>query len=257
MDISLFMRVIARFKALTAVGVVFAFVLAFLSMATVDFKNGVQVHFRSKQQWVSRGTVLVTERRFPLGRSVLDDATPLSTTGASTSSSAQPFAPSERFTELANIYAELATSDAVRQFILREGPIVGKIEASALATLTQQPLPLVSVDGIAPTQTGAVALAQRASDALRRYIELKQQGNGIPVEQRVVLTQIKEPRLATVQLLKGRSKTLPIVVFLVVLFGVIGLALVLENLRPRIRPVAAEAAAGSSAAENALARRSA
>jgi hypothetical protein len=256
MDISLFMRVIARFKVLTAVGVVFAFALAFLSMATVDFKHGVQAHFRSKQQWVSRGTVLVTERRFPLGRSVLDDATPLSS-GASTSSSAQPFAPSERFTELANIYAELATSDAVRQFILRQGPIVGKIEASALSTVTQQPLPLVSVDGIAPTQPGAVALAQRASNALRRYIELKQQGSGIPVEQRVVLTQIKEPRLATVQLLKGRSKTLPIVVFLVVLFGVIGLALVLENLRPRIRPVAAETPAGSSAVENALARRSA
>ncbi len=39
-------------------------------------------------------------------------------------------------------------------------------------------------------------------------------------------------------LLEGRSKTVPIVVFLTVMLAVIGLAFILENLRPRVRPVA-------------------
>jgi capsular polysaccharide biosynthesis protein len=38
-------------------------------------------------------------------------------------------------------------------------------------------------------------------------------------------------------LVKGRSKTLPVVVFVTVLLGVVGLVFMLENLRPRIRPV--------------------
>ena len=43
---------------------------------------------------------------------------------------------------------------------------------------------------------------------------------------------------ATTVLLEGRSKTVPIVVFLTVMLAVIGLAFILENLRPRVRPVA-------------------
>jgi fructose-specific phosphotransferase system IIC component len=42
------------------------------------------------------------------------------------------------------------------------------------------------------------------------------------------------------RLLSGRSKTLPIVIFMTIMIAVIGLSVLLENLRPRVRPVAAE-----------------
>ena len=77
MDLPVFLRVLGRFKVLTASGFVLALPLTVLSTVSVGFHNGgIQAHYRTKQQWVSRGTVLVTERRFPLGRSFLDDAIP-------------------------------------------------------------------------------------------------------------------------------------------------------------------------------------
>src|SRR6185312_8398704 len=124
MNMPLFFRVISRFKILVGVGFVVALAFSFLSLVSVGFDHGsVKTHFRTNEQWVSRSTLLVTERRFPLGRSVLDDATPTTPSQIPSSPSAQPFAPSTRFTELANIYAELATSDAVRQYIRRDGPL--------------------------------------------------------------------------------------------------------------------------------------
>jgi hypothetical protein len=240
-DVRLFMRVLWRFKFLTALGLIAAVALAALSLVSVSFQGGsVTTHYRGAEKWVSRTTVLVTERRFPLGRSVLDDPTTTSSSVTTTTPTSQPFAPSERFTELANIYAELATSDAVRQYMLKDGPILGTIDASALSTFNQAPLPLVSIGGTGITRSAAAALAGRASQALREYIEIKQRDNGIPKEQRVVLTVIKEPRVSTATLLVGRSKTMPIVVFLVVMLGVTGLAFLLENMRPQMRAVTVE-----------------
>ena len=62
--------------------------------------------------------------------------------------------------------------------------------------------------------------------------------NAIPPKQRVIVTVIKEP--LTAKLLSGRSFTIPIVVFLSTMVVVFGLALVLENMRPRVRAVAGE-----------------
>ena len=55
-------------------------------------------------------------------------------------------------------------------------------------------------------------------------------------------------------MVEPRKKTLPIVVFLTVLTGTVGLVFVLENLRSRVRPVP-DAASGESAVTDA--RRSA
>jgi hypothetical protein len=238
MDARLFFRVIWRFRVITAIGVALAVLLAIFSFASLQWKHGsIHTQLRGKEKWVSTSTVLVTERRFPLGRSVLDDSASTAPTVTSTTPQAQPFAPSERFTELASIYAELATSDSVREYVRKDGPLDGTIQANALSTANSAPLPLISIAGVAATRQGAVTLARRASEGLRDYIEIQQRHNGIPKDARVVLSVIKEPRVSTAQLLQGRSKVLPIVVFLIVIFGVIGLEFVLENLRPRMRAV--------------------
>ncbi len=53
-----------------------------------------------------------------------------------------------------------------------------------------------------------------------------------------MLQVIQQP--VKVQLLKGRPKTLPVVIFLTILLGVGGLAFVLENVRPRKHPLPTE-----------------
>ena len=50
----------------------------------------------------------------------------------------------------------------------------------------------------------------------------------------MVLEQVLRPRNA--EIFQPRSKTMPIVIFLAVMFATVGLAFLLENLRPRARP---------------------
>lgn len=153
-----------------------------------------------------------------------------------------PNAPSDRFIELANVYAALATSDPVERLIRRHGPLRGSITAIALKSTngSDAPLPLVAVNGVSTSPERAMAVADRAAQGLRDYIEIEQRKNGIPDNQRVILSIVKEPGPTTTDLLKRRSKTLPIVIFLTTLLAFVGLTFILENLRPRIRPVPSE-----------------
>ena len=96
-------------------------------------------------------------------------------------------------------------------------------------------LPLVAISGTGQTPRDAVLLTIRATNAFKEFLQEQQAGNRIPTENRVLLTVITKADPPT--LLKGRSKTLPVVVFVTVLLGVVGLVFMLENLRPRIRPV--------------------
>ena len=69
---------------------------------------------------------------------------------------------------------------------------------------------------------------------LRAFIDRQQADNLIPAAQRVVVAVVRSSDPPT--LVKGHSKTLPIVIFMTLMMGFVGLALVLENLRPRARP---------------------
>ena len=84
------------------------------------------------------------------------------------------------------------------------------------------------------------------------FLDRKAREAEIPDSQRVQVEVLARPRGAVV--IEPRKKTLPIVVFLTVLTGTVGLVFVLENLRSRVRPVP-DAASGESAVTDA--RRSA
>lgn len=243
MDLELYFRVLWRFRLLTIVGLLIALLLAFMSIVRVDTSGGsFGLQYREHEQWASRATVLVTEKEFPLGRSVFEEVIQPTTTERPKTYAPQ-FAPPSRFTELANIYAELAMSDPVRQLVLRDGPMRGAIQAVALKATngSDAPLPLLSIGGISTTPEQAMQLARRGTAALIEYIEEEQRANGIPQEQRVVLSVVNEPALRRTELLSGRSLTMPIVVFMVALFATFGLVFILENLRPRVRPAPVEA----------------
>ena len=188
---------------------------------------------------MSVGTLLVTEPDFPIGRSVFEEEVP--PVGTDRPQTYTPkFAPSTRFIELANIYAELVTGDEVRELMLRDGPIRGIVEATPLVATngSDAPLPMLSIRGLASTPEGAMLVARRANKAFQQFLDIQQDRGGVPASQRAVLTQVRQPSPATTVMLEGRSKTVPIVVFLTVMLAVIGLAFILENLRPRVRPVA-------------------
>ena len=67
--------------------------------------------------------------------------------------------------------------------------------------------------------------------AFKDFVKANQNASNIPQDQRVVVNTLNAPQGAT--LLEARKKTRPILIFLTGLVAVLGLAFVLENLRPR------------------------
>jgi capsular polysaccharide biosynthesis protein len=101
-------------------------------------------------------------------------------------------------------------------------------------------LPIVQITALSYSAPASRALGNRAAAALAQYVDAQQKANGVPPAERIQLRVLN--RAAQTSLVTPRSKTLPIGIFVVVLFATIGLAFVLENLRPRPnRPVLTEA----------------
>jgi hypothetical protein len=220
MDLALFGRVLWRFKWLVLFGAVLAGVLAVLAVAHVSFKGGTpRFTYRTSELWQNNTTVLLTQSGFPEGRSTLP--------------AGSAFADPGRFTYLADLYSQLASGDAVRALIARTGPVDGSVAAATVLTSTGQSSPLVSIFGKSTTARKATALTLRATDALIRYVDQRQGLAGIPLRQRVELTPVRGADSPL--LIKPRSNTLPIVVFLGTLICFIALAFILENRRPARR----------------------
>jgi hypothetical protein len=235
MDLHLYVRVLWRFRLIVLSGLLVAVTLAAFAFVRPGFEDGsMSFTYRDQEQWLSRATLLVTEEKFPEGRAVFEQEIPAFSEKARTIT--PEFAPSNRFIELANLYAfGFATSDAVRQMVGRSGPVDGAVQAFPMVTNTDAPLPLVAIEATASTPESAVRLAERTTAAFRQYLRSEQERSGIPEEERVFLQTMKSP--GEVQLVEGRSKTLPIVIFMTVMLAAVGLAFILENLRPRVRAV--------------------
>ena len=246
MDIALFVRVLGRHKIIVVTGFLLAAVLAFLSFARVNSAGNVS--YRQKQQWVSYSTILVSQAGFPWGSLSGVQSHPRSSNGEPLGRSTKATDPN-RLTTLAIIYAHLADSDPIRTIMAASGPVHGRIEAAPLPAVAgaTEVLPIVSIAAFADSKEGSITLARRDSSALATYIERQQQTNGIPVSERVLLAPLSKP--VDAKLVAGRSKTLPVVVFLAVLFAACALAFVSENIRARGRDVPGEVAAAAPTVE--------
>jgi hypothetical protein len=224
-DIQLYARVLWRFRVLVLVGFVLALTLATLSVVRVGSSG---ISYRDSELWVSKTRVGVTQNGFPWGRLFAENAS----SDAQTRNGGIPIANPARFNELAVLYAELATSDSVRRLIRKAGPLNGDV----LATVVKDPtsgvlLPMIELQGLSTSPEDAVTLARRSARALSAYLEQQQRANHVPSSDRVVLQQIMEAREAEIN--QPRSKTMPVVIFLALVFATVGLAFLLENLRPR------------------------
>jgi hypothetical protein len=233
-DLSLFLRVVWSRKWLMAAGLVLATVLAFLSLVRVDIHSSNHFRYRQSEQWASYTTLFVTQHGFPWG-------TLGTTTGVGQPDQTHATDPT-RFISLALIYSQLIPSDAVRQIMIKDGgPIKGTIQAAALTdpSNTNDALPLISIAGLASTPAGSTKLVQRASAAFLTYLSAEQSAAGTAPADRVVVQVINQP--GHPKLLQARSTTLPIVVFFTMVLATIALCFILENLRPRVRVMTAEA----------------
>jgi capsular polysaccharide biosynthesis protein len=121
--------------------------------------------------------------------------------------------------------------------MLQDGPIHGQIAATAVRDdASGVLLPLIDLVAISTSRREAAILARRSASALDMYVARQQTANNVPTSDRVVVRTIDEPRVP--QVYQPRSKTMAIVVFLAVMLATVGLAFLLENLRPRVRVVA-------------------
>lgn len=246
MDLPLYLRVLWRFRLLVALGTAIALLLAL--MVTVKFSaSSPHFSYRQNQTYSSEARVFVTQQGFPWGYAAPPTVPTTPATDAATAATAakllgtKQFADPTRFPSLAVLYAYLAMGDPVKKIMLRHGPVKGKIIASPVIS-TQSgygtTLPLVAISGTGTTKRAAVALTIRATNAFRRFLAEQQASNKIPPQNRVLLNVISKAEPPT--LVKGRSKTLPLVVFITVILAVLGLVFMLENMRPRVRTVPAD-----------------
>ena len=254
MDFRLYAHVLWRFRKVVAFGFVLAVALAALSVVQVG-RDGVS--YREPVLWSSTTRIGVTQNGFPWGR-LLAGGQP---SGAAVESLAIPLADPDRLTTLAVLYAELATSDPVRGLMSRDallplcdresgiGPGLvtsgecGRIVATpVVAGDNRISLPLVDLRAIAPSPSAAVDLAQRGVEAFGTYIRRQPRANAVPADDRVVVQQLVRPRPP--QIFQPRPKTLPIVVFLAIMFATVGFAFLLENLTPRTRDEIVEPPSG-------------
>jgi hypothetical protein len=247
MDLRLYFRVLWRFRLLTLCGLLLAGSLAFLSYVNVNSADGKPtLTYRENEQWASYTKLFVTQKGFPWGYSVTPNADAIDP-AAPPSGVNLRFADQARFTNLAILYAQLATSDPVRLIMRESGPVRGTVMAAPVLALNNpgNPLPIISLAGISTSPARARALAVRVTAAIQEYLRRQQESNEIPASDRIQVQVLEAPRAA--QLFQGRSKTLPIVVFLALMTATTALAFVLENLRPGARPVIAPADEESSA----------
>lgn len=244
MDLRLHLAVIWRFKLVVSIGLILAIALSVFAAAKPSLVDGKpKLTYRKSEIWQSQATILLTQRGFPWGRSVF-------ATGPDAGKDSAPtyFADPTRFSSLSAFYAKLANSDAVQARIPRTGavtaaPIIDKTTGYAVQ------LPLLGLTAIATSPRVAQVLAEQAAQAFITFIRDQQQAAEIPADQRVILELVNQPRGAT--LVEGRKMTMPIVVFATVLIAALGIAFILENLRPGVRPKSAAARDDSSNAERA------
>jgi hypothetical protein len=218
-DLQLYFRVIWRFRIVVLAGLTLALLLAFLSFYRVSFRDGTpKINHRQSESFQSTEKLLLTTRGgayYRIGSPALAGV----------------------FGQVAMNYAEIANGDAVRRIMLEDGPINGLVTASpGVDQITHRiPLPLVDISGVATNPQTAVSLASRASNAFRRYVDVQQETEGVPVGQRIKLQVLSSA--SAPQLVAARRKTVPIVVLLTTIIATLGLVFILENLRPRVAPV--------------------
>jgi len=212
------------------VGVTMTVALIFLSYVRVS-PSGIS--YRSPEIWSNQATVVLTQDGAPELRSVLPAA----------SGGAASLADTSRFAGLIDVYATLATSDAVMRALERRGLVDKKVIEKSGNPITADAIvsavgggttPLMTITATALSGPSATRLTRAATSAFLDVVRSRQLAAKIPVKDRIQLRVVKgadEPKLV-----KPRSKALPILVLLGGLIATLAVAFTRDNLARRQRP---------------------
>jgi hypothetical protein len=222
MDLGQHAAVLWRFRAIVAAGLTLGIVLAFLAAYQVSWDGGPSVTHRGTETWSSDSSLLVSQAGAPELRSTYP---PQSERGQ------LQFAAPERFSNLANFYAELANTDGVR-LRLPEHPKPGQIEAHPVEGAAGQPiLPVIKLTTFDESAAGARAMNKHLVAALIGVVTSGQAQNQIPASQRVELSLLNRPTEPVKT--SGTSNTASILAFLLCIIGAVAVAHLLAMLRDR------------------------
>ena len=240
MDISLYLRVLWRFRVVVLLGIVVGALLALVSISRVTF-DGVKPELAPRQDevWRSASTLFVTQDGFPWGRTIFDESIKVDGVDGAQPTFIPRFADPGRLSGLAVLYTELAKSDEVRRAFLRKAPLGARYEPTVVKSSDGgSVLPLIYITGYGKTPQMAQYSANLATASFRQYLGTKQAAARIPDDKRVEV--VVTNRATTAELFEPRSVVRPVFLFLLVLMSTIALVFVLENLRPSGRRAPSE-----------------
>ena len=225
--------VLWRFRAVTAGGLLLGLILALLASYQVG-PSGIKK--RGTSVYSSTSSVLVTQPGFPEGRSVFPATPPPTSTSETGEVVVTPpnrleFADPGRFPNLAELYAQLATSDQVRTRI-KSQPNPAQITALAMPNASgSQILPVIQFTTTAPNAEGALSLNKETADALRGLIADQQAENKVPSNQRIELPTLNAA--SPPALIAGPSHTGAILALLLSIIGTIAVTHILAAIGDR------------------------
>jgi hypothetical protein len=236
MDLPLYFRVLWRFRLLVLPGFLVAIALAVLAYGKVSFAHGVTVTPRATPVFHTDAILLVTQKGFPWGES----QQPYVAGDVSKGVPPVPVGDFSRMSGIAMIYSELADSDTVKARTRPKPAKTEKVVTSPYAPAGAPPgtvLPMVALSAEAASPARAAALINARIGAFKSYISTRQADAHLSDAKRVEVQVLRAGDPKTAVAISGKKKTLPVVVFLAVMIAVTGLAFMLENMRPRVRPV--------------------
>ena len=235
MDIGLYVAVLRRHRLALLIGLAVAILLAVLASFRVSL-SPPKLTLSSSRRYSTTSEILVTQAGAPTSRVTLTPADgPRDQAGQIISAFGDP----ARFEYLAQLYAQLANSYAIKRKVLGKngfqqgnklvldgGKIAGAI-ATAFTT-DQGALPIISIVSSSTSQAASNEIAKRATTALQAYLESTQRAASVPTKNRVVVV-VTPPNLA--KHVKGRPVIMPLAVFMLVLLATGLVVFFLENVR--------------------------
>ena len=237
MELRRHLQVLWRFRLVIVAGVLFGTMVAILASFHVKLDPLPALSWRSDQTFESNSTLFVTQNGFPWGRVTLPavenpglgNAAPAAEEDKN--GKRREYGAPERFSDLAVLYSYLATSQQVRALVaMRSKPDQISI-TPVMNPASGTGLPLLKVGTTAKTGANAQQLNSATLDALKRYLQEEQERAGISPELRVEIQVLNPPGRAVVK--EGRSYMGSLIAFVLAIGAAIGLAYLLENLRPR------------------------
>lgn len=233
MNLERHLSVLWRYRAITALGILLGFVLAFL--AAFDVTNGMER--RGTEEWSSVSQIFVTQEGCPWCRVTLpvvtdpaaSEATDLPTPDG-TADDRLKFADPTRFPNLAFLYSFLTNSDQVR------GKLPGPPSPAQIQAVPLDPtgrgdafLPIIQLTTNAATGPKAVELNKMTQNGLKDLLRQWQNEANVAKKDRVVLTTLSKPSAPA--LITGRSMTPSLLAFMLCVILAIALAHILEGIR--------------------------